>query len=161
MILVTVGTHNQGFERLVRAVDELAGELDERMVIQYGASTYLPQQAEGFQWTTSEEMERLTSQARVVVSHAAAGAIILALRLGKPLVVVPRLKVYREHFDDHQAQLAAALAGTGRLVCVAKPTPQALRLAVAQTAQLKPPTDQPDRLRQALRRRLAGWEGER
>ncbi len=38
MIFVTVGTHHQGFDRLVQAADELAAELDEQVVIQRGVT---------------------------------------------------------------------------------------------------------------------------
>lgn len=161
MILVTVGTHNQGFERLVGAMDELACELGERVVIQYGASRQVPVHAESFQWTSSEKMEQLTSQARVVVSHAAAGAIILALKMGKPLVVIPRKRDHQEHFDDHQQQLAAALAGAGMVVMVEEPTVQILRLAIEQAVQIEPLLAESPRLVQALQTRLAEWERKR
>jgi UDP-N-acetylglucosamine transferase subunit ALG13 len=36
MILVTVGMHDQGFDRLVRAADELAAQIEEQVFIQYG-----------------------------------------------------------------------------------------------------------------------------
>ena len=72
MILVTVGTHNRGFDRLVRAADELATLTDEPVVIQYGSSKYEPRHAcRSFRLTTSQEMEYLTLQARVIIMHAA------------------------------------------------------------------------------------------
>lgn len=130
MIFVTVGTHFQGFERLVRAIDELAAHLDEPVVIQYGCSSYIPRHAEGFQWASSQRMEQLTRQARLVITHAAAGAIILALRFGKPVVVVPRRKAFGEQFDDHQEQLAEALDRAGWAIAVSDPTPQSLQAAL-------------------------------
>ena len=42
MILVTVGTHPQGFDRLVRPMDELAALLEEEVIIQFGSSSYEP-----------------------------------------------------------------------------------------------------------------------
>ena len=81
MILVTVGTHDQGFDRLVRSMDQLAIQFDERVIIQRGSSTYRPRYAEHFRFTTSQKMAGLTQEAQVVVCHAAAGAIILKLEL--------------------------------------------------------------------------------
>jgi len=40
MIFVTVGTHDQGFERLVKKMDEIAGQIDEEVVIQVGYTDY-------------------------------------------------------------------------------------------------------------------------
>ena len=44
MIFVTVGTHEQPFDRLVKYIDELVkvGEIKEEVVIQAGYSTYEP-----------------------------------------------------------------------------------------------------------------------
>jgi UDP-N-acetylglucosamine transferase subunit ALG13 len=92
LILVTVGTHNHGFDRLVKAMDELAAEVDEPVMVQYGSSVYVPRHAEHFQWTSGQRMEQLSQAARVIVTHAAAGSILVALLREKPLVVVPRLR---------------------------------------------------------------------
>ena len=158
MIFVTVGMPPQGFERLVQAADELAARAGELVMIQYGSSSYIPRHAEGFQWAPSQRMEQLTSQARVVVAHAAAGAIILALRAGKPTVVVPRRKAFGEHFDDHQVQLAEALDRARRLVAVRDPTPETLYAALQRAAGLAPATANAAPLIQALRQQLAIWE---
>ena len=116
MILVTVGTHSAGFNRLVKAADEYAGLTDERVVIQYGTSTNTPTQAECFQFTEFEHMKELYEESRIVVTHAAAGAILMGLQMEKPLVLVPRRKKFKEHFDDHQLELVGALTRNGQVV---------------------------------------------
>jgi UDP-N-acetylglucosamine transferase subunit ALG13 len=102
-------------------MDQLAGLLDEPVIIQRGNGTYQPCHAESFQFTSGKHMIDLTQEARVVVSHVAAGAIILSLQHQKPLVIVPRRKKYGEHLDDHQFQLARALERSGRAVVVFEP----------------------------------------
>jgi predicted glycosyltransferase len=57
-------------------------------------------------------------RARVVVSHAGVGSIMLARRCGKVPIVVPRLRRLEEAVDDHQVQLARRLAGLGVVVLV-------------------------------------------
>ena len=42
MIFVTVGTHDQGFKRLVKKMDEIAGQIDEEVVMQIGSTDYKP-----------------------------------------------------------------------------------------------------------------------
>ena len=46
MIFVTVGTHEQQFNRLVQYMDKWASEHEEKVVIQSGYCTYEPQYAE-------------------------------------------------------------------------------------------------------------------
>jgi beta-1,4-N-acetylglucosaminyltransferase len=133
MILVTVGTHPHGFERLVRAADELALNLDERLVIQSGSSQYVPQYAEHFSFVTSQHMEDLIHDARVVVAHAAAGTALLVLQQYKPLVLVPRSKAHHEAVDDHQVQLAKALQEIGRAITITEPDALTLRAGIAQS----------------------------
>lgn len=157
MILVTVGMHDQGFDRLIQAADGLAAQIDEQVYIQYGSSNYVPLYAECSQWFTSSRMEQLTENARVVVAHAAAGAIILTLKFAKPLVLVPRSKRFSEHIDDHQQQLAAALSANNLAVCVLEPTCASLKQAVEQSSYLKPACPSNNSLIQSLKRQLNQW----
>ncbi|MFC2153903.1 glycosyltransferase [Candidatus Altiarchaeota archaeon] len=106
MIFVTVGLHNQGFDRLVREMDELAGQIKEEVIIQRGASAYLPRNARFFDYCSREESEQLFQKARLVVCQAGIGSIITALKYEKAFVVVPRLKKYKEHNSDHQLEVA-------------------------------------------------------
>ena len=157
MILVTVGFHFQGFNRLVEAMDKVAAEIDERVIIQRGSSSYVPQHAEHFQWTSSQQMEQLTEEARIVVGHAGSGTIILTLLKGKPLIVVPRLKQYREHIDDHQLQLAKEMGSQGKAAVVYDSNPIALRAAIEKVAEQKMILNRSTSLVQALRRQLDSW----
>ncbi len=160
MILVTVGTHDRGFERLVTAMDELAAELDEAVVIQYGSARHQPRHSESFRWTDAAHLEQLTRDARVIVSHAAAGSILMALRQSKPLVLVPRLAEFGEAIDDHQRQLAGALAVDGRATVVDVPTARSLRLAIEQACEQQANIPGAGPLIGAIRRQLDGWSAE-
>jgi UDP-N-acetylglucosamine transferase subunit ALG13 len=157
MILVTVGLHNQGFDRLIRAADELSEHIHEKIYIQYGSSNYVPLHTECSQWTTSLQMKQLIGNARIVITHAASGTVILALKLAKPLIVVPRARQFREHIDDHQVQLAAALSESNQAVSVAYPTAAALKHAIDQCVHLKPAYPSKRSLIQSLERLLNQW----
>lgn len=111
LIFVTVGSHYQGFDRLIKKMDEIAGKIDEDVVMQIGHTTYKPVNAEYFSFLDSfEEILRLNRDARVVVSHAGAGSIVTALKEKTPVIVVPRLKRYNEHMNDHQLEIAKAMS---------------------------------------------------
>lgn len=118
MIFVTVGTHNQGFGRLVKKMDEIAREMEEEVVIQRGHTSYEPRHARFFDFASREEMEEWVTKAQIIVTHGGAGSIIFALSKNKPVVVVPRLKRYGEHVNDHQIELARALEKEGRVRAV-------------------------------------------
>jgi beta-1,4-N-acetylglucosaminyltransferase len=110
MIFVTVGTHSQGFDRLIQKIDEIAAGLDEPVIMQTGASMYQPRHTEYFKYRPSQEIDDLVKEARVVVSHAGAASIINVLKYRKPLIIIPRQKKYNEHIDDHQMELASVMA---------------------------------------------------
>ncbi len=160
MILTTVGTHNVGFNRLVTAVDRLAATWDEEFVIQRGSSSYEPRNATHFQWASSEQMEQLTAVARVLITHAAAGAIILGLQKQTPLIVVPRMQMHGESMDDHQLQLAKALSEQGRAISISTPTETSLREALSRINTNQSGIYENRQLVNALRKQLIGWETE-
>ena len=54
--------------------------------------------------------------ADVVISHAGVGSVLCAIRAGHTPVLFPRLKRYNEAVDDHQVELAEALADRGTAV---------------------------------------------
>jgi UDP-N-acetylglucosamine transferase subunit ALG13 len=52
------------------------------------------------------------------VCHAGIGTVSEVLTAKRPLIVVPRLKQYNEHMNDHQLDLARAVErrGWGRMI---------------------------------------------
>jgi len=119
LIFVTVGSHYQGFERLVKKMDEIAEKINEKVVMQIGNTKYKPVNAQYFDFIESfEEIERLNREARVVVCHAGAGSILTALEQRTPVIVVPRLKKFNEHMDDHQVDIAEAMSENQRVKVV-------------------------------------------
>lgn len=138
-------------------MDELAAKLDEPVIIQYGSSSYVPRYAECFQWASSQRMKQLIHQARLVVSHAAAGSILTALLEKKPLLVVPRRHKYGEHVDDHQFQLAKAIAKAGMAIAVFEPSLTAMQDAVEKASSLSLSVNGPEQLIEELSKQLAEW----
>lgn len=152
---MTVGMHNAPFDRLVRAADEMASLIEEPVVIQRGVSRYTPMFGQYVDFTGEVQMQAWMSQVRAVVSHAGAGSILSALKAGKPLVLVPRLRRFGEHVDDHQLELAEALAQRKKAVIVLEPAAGALQEAVAQANELARTRTVSNSLQAALRAWLA------
>ncbi len=117
MILVSVGTNEARFDRLLRAVAELS--LEEELLIQHGHSARLDcQNAQLVDFLPFEGMVEAIRAARVVVTHAGVGSVMVALANGKLPVVVPRRKAFAEAVDDHQLQLGRRFALAGLVVLV-------------------------------------------
>lgn len=104
MIFVTVGTHEQPFNRLVKKVDDLVaqGNIKEKVVIQTGFSTYNATHCEAHKMMSFDEMHQALKDARIVITHGGPSSFIEALQFGKVPIVVPRREEYNEHVNDHQ-----------------------------------------------------------
>jgi len=120
MIFVTVGTHPQSFNRLLKAIDTLIenGKIKEEVVMQIGHSTYEPKNARWFRFTDYKEIEKLNKEARLIISHGGAGCILTALSFDKFVIAVPRLKKFGEHTDNHQLDLVRVLEAEGKVIGV-------------------------------------------
>jgi UDP-N-acetylglucosamine transferase subunit ALG13 len=112
MIFVTVGTHEQQFNRLIKEVDQLVKDhvIQERVVIQIGYSTYRPEHCEWSNWYSYQEMVQLVEEARIVITHGGPSSFIMPLQIGKVPIVVPRQKHFDEHVNDHQLLFTKAVA---------------------------------------------------
>ncbi|MDF2013284.1 PssE/Cps14G family polysaccharide biosynthesis glycosyltransferase [Priestia megaterium] len=110
MILVTVGTQNFSFGRLLKMIDELIIEevIIDPVVGQIGYSLYEPTHYSSFNFNPESEMKELIGKADILITHAGVGTITSALQLQKRVIVVPRLKEYGEHVDNHQLEIAEA-----------------------------------------------------
>lgn len=109
MVFVTVGTHTQPFDRLVREAERLAGVLEEEVVIQSGPVPPANGRARHVRLVSFEEAEALMRQARVVVGQAGVGTVLTAMKVGKPVILIPRRRRFGEHLNDHQVELARAV----------------------------------------------------
>lgn len=126
-VFVTVGTTR--FDSLVTAASSkmalewMASQGYTSLTIQYGtgkepeidhsSSSPLTIQTYSFQPSLEEEMQK----ADLILSHAGAGTVMEALRLRKKLVVVINTLL----MDNHQTELAGAMAERGTLFMVENP----------------------------------------
>ncbi len=118
MIFVTVGTHEQPFDRLVEALDQLKKDnrIAHEVFIQTGYSGYKPRYCEFSPFIGFEEMLKRIREADIVITHGGTGSIMLALYDDKIPVVMPRQKQYREHIDDHQLIFCRTMEAKGKLI---------------------------------------------
>ena len=109
MIFVTVGNHFQGFERLLKKVDEITSRIPHKIIIQKGYSKYVPQNTKHFDFVPFDTAMEYIKMSELVISHAGMGTIILCKEYGIPIIILPRRKKYGEHMNDHQMEITKML----------------------------------------------------
>jgi UDP-N-acetylglucosamine transferase subunit ALG13 len=112
VIFVTIGAQIP-FNRLIETIDEIAPSLNEPVVAQTMSGTYRARNLETMPFLPPDEFNRLFAEARLIVSHAGMGNIISALKLGKPIIIFPRLASLGEHRNDHQMATAMRMNELG------------------------------------------------
>lgn len=112
MIFVTVGTHEQPFNRLIEYVDNLKrdGVIIEEVIIQTGFSTYEPKYCKWSKLLPYNMMVQNVANARIIITHGGPASFIMPLKIGKIPVVVPRKHEFNEHVNNHQVDFAKTVA---------------------------------------------------
>ena len=122
MIFVTVGTHEQPFDRLVRCIDQMVadGKIKEEVIIQKGYTEYEPQNCKSYKLIGYEDMEKYINEARIIVTHGGPASFVAPLSIGKTPIVVPRQYKYNEHVNDHQLEFSLEVEKRMKNIIVAQ-----------------------------------------
>ena len=112
MIFVTVGTHEQPFNRLIKEMDRLVykKKITEDVIIQTGFSTYKPKYCISYKMMSFDEMNAALKKARIVITHGGPSSFIEALQLDKVPIVVPRQEKFHEHVNNHQVEFVKLIS---------------------------------------------------
>lgn len=111
MIFVTVGTHEQPFNRLIEKIDSLKKDnlIEDEIIIQTGFSTYEPKYCSWSKLFPYKQMWENVNNARIVITHGGPASFIMPLQVGKIPIVVPRQHQFNEHVNDHQVEFSKAV----------------------------------------------------
>lgn len=99
-------------------MDEIAGKIDEEVIMQIGYTEYEPVNAEWFKFKDISGIKEYYEKADIIVAHAGAGTLLDSLSFEKSVVAVPRRKKYGEHIDDQQLELTEVLEKSGKVLAV-------------------------------------------
>ena len=107
MILVLLGTQDNSFHRLLDKIQELINEkvIIEKVIVQAGRTKYESKDMEIYSLMPEEKLREIMKKADLVITHGGVGSIVMALKMGKKVIAVPRLSVFGEHINDHQIQI--------------------------------------------------------
>lgn len=120
MIFVSVGTHPQPFHRLLNEIAFLVDKkiIREDVVVQSGNTPFTHPRMKISSFMDIHSFEKTLGECTLFITHAGEGNIGTALQMGKPLIIMPRREEKGEHTDDHQLELAHAIASRGDGVVV-------------------------------------------
>jgi UDP-N-acetylglucosamine transferase subunit ALG13 len=119
LILLSLGTHQQSFDRALDLVEPLALQ-GMPITVQHGSTPPRPA-IPNFTWLEYmpfEDMVEAMAKAQSVICHAGVGTIMTAMQAGHTPVVIPRQARYGEHVDDHQVDIATRFASRELVRCV-------------------------------------------
>lgn len=135
MIFVTVGTHQQPFERLLRGLEGVEGDF----VVQFGHGRPPVNASRAEAFMPFDAMLAAFAEAEKVITHAGVGSILCATQQGHVPIVVPRRRELGEHVDDHQVELIGALGERGVVIPVWDVA--GLARALAEAPPRRPPSE--------------------
>lgn len=107
MILVTLGTQDKSFKRLLEAIQNQInlGNIKEKVVVQAGYTKFKSNDMEIFELIPMDEFDSLIKECDLLITHGGVGSIITGLKNNKKVIAAARLEKYGEHTNDHQLQI--------------------------------------------------------
>ena len=119
MILITLGTQDKQFYRLLEAVQKQIDNknIKDRVVVQAGCSSdFKSDDMEIFDLIPMDEYDKLITECDVLITHGGVGTIITGLKNNKKVIAAARLEKYKEHVNDHQLQIIENFTNSGYIL---------------------------------------------
>ena len=148
MILLTIGTYPLAFDRMVKTIDEMyqKGEIKEKVFAQIGYGNYEPKFIPFERLMEKEVFDETLASASALIGHAGMGTISLALKHNKPLLVMPRLKKFGEHVNNHQVDTAHKFEDLGHVLAAYEVEEISEKLKLLESFSPKPRINQADQI---------------
>lgn len=118
MILVTLGTQDKSFKRLLEKLDEEIenGHISDEIIVQAGHTKYESSNMKIFDFIDREEFNNLMKQCDILLTHGGVGSILTGLNNNKKVIATPRLSKYQEHINDHQLEIIKNFGEKGYII---------------------------------------------
>lgn len=118
MILVTLGTQDKSFSRLLSAIQKQIdlGIIKDKVVVQAGCTKFESKDMEIFDLIPIDDFDKLIKQCDLLITHGGVGSIIAGLKNNKKVIAAARLKKYKEHINDHQLQIIDNFSANGYIM---------------------------------------------
>ena len=119
MILITLGTQDKPFYRLLEAVQKQIDNkvIKDKVIVQAGiSSNFNSKDMEIFDLIPLDEFDKLISECDILITHGGVGSIIAGIKNDKKVIAAARLKKYGEHVNDHQLQIVENFTDSGYIL---------------------------------------------
>ena len=118
MILVLLGTFTIEFPRPLIELEKLCneGKISEEIIVQSGHTRYESPYFRIIPFMDIDTLDDLYSKARIIITHGGTGSMLAAIKRGKPVIAIPRLKKNKEHIDDHQLEIVEVFRKKGYII---------------------------------------------
>ena len=115
MILVTLGTQDQKFYRLLDYIEN--SHIDDEIIVQAGGSAdYESRKMKIFKFIDYDKMDKLIDESDLIITHGGTGSILTPLKKGKKVIACARLEKYQEHINDHQCEIVSLFKKEGYIL---------------------------------------------
>ena len=118
MVLITLGTQDKPFNRLLEEVDKQIelGNIKDEVIVQAGFTKYTSKNMKIFDLVDREKFGELINNCDLLITHGGVGSILTGLKNKKKVIAVPRLSKYGEHVNDHQVQIIERFSEMGYIL---------------------------------------------
>lgn len=119
MILVTLGTQDKQFYRLLDAVQKQIDNniIKDEVIVQAGySSDYKSKDMKIFDLIPMDEFDKLIEECDILITHGGVGSIVTGLKNNKKVIAAARLSKYKEHVNDHQLQIIENFTNSGYIL---------------------------------------------
>ena len=88
MILVTLGTQDNSFERLLKEIEHLieTGIIQEKVIVQAGNTKFESNKMKIIDFVSQKELEEFINKASYIITHGGVGSITEALKQNKKII---------------------------------------------------------------------------
>lgn len=118
MILVTLGTQDKPFTRLLKQIEKEIknGNIKDEVIVQAGMTKFNSKYMKIFDLIPIEKFNEFIKKCDILITHGGVGSIIMGLKNNKKIIGVARLKEYGEVANDHQFQILETFQKEGYII---------------------------------------------
>lgn len=118
MILVTLGTQDKSFVRLLEAIENEIdkGNIKSDVIVQAGCTKFKSKYMKILDLIPVDKFDNYVEKCDILITHGGVGSIITGLKKNKIVIAAPRLAKYNEHINDHQMQIVDNFSKSGYII---------------------------------------------
>jgi UDP-N-acetylglucosamine transferase subunit ALG13 len=118
MILVTLGTQDKSFKRLLFALEKQIEEglIKEDIIVQSGYTKFDSKYMKLIPYLSQDQLDQYRKEASLIITHGGVGSILDGCKVDKKIIGVARLSKYKEHINDHQIEICERFSVEGYIL---------------------------------------------